>query len=373
MDKSITSPTPPYCKRVDHVLFLKTHKTGSSTLTNLLNRYGNKHELTFALPQTAYSFNWPHKFRTVYVVPVYRRPHILCNHARFNKKPMNILFPKKDTKYLTILRHPVTHFESIFNFMKLWDSLNIKGRDSIEIMDKFLQGNSSFNPEYLSSKLTARLLRNPMLFDLGMDYRYFQDLSAVWTYIQTLHKEFDLVLIMEYFDESMVLMKRTFCWDIDDVLYLKLNERRDKDKRNITEKMKQNILSWSQADMMLYRSFNKTFWKRIENEGPAFYYDLARFRERKKEVFDMCVKSDKHVDQAYSHHYVKGYLLRDLRGKDREFCRSLVRNELNYLAHNLQRHRKQQEEIDDLGEFPDMFDKRNNWDVKQDLAHHPVS
>lgn len=30
---------------------------------------------------------------------------------------------------------------------------------------------------------------------------------------------------MEYFDESLVLLKRELCWDLDDVVYFKLNQR----------------------------------------------------------------------------------------------------------------------------------------------------
>ena len=34
-------------------------------------------------------------------------------------------------------------------------------------------------------------------------------------------------MIMDYFDESLVLLKRLLCWEIDDILYVKLNERKD--------------------------------------------------------------------------------------------------------------------------------------------------
>ena len=34
-----------------------------------------------------------------------------------------------------------------------------------------------------------------------------------------------MVLIMEYFDESLVLLKRELCWELDDVVYFKLNQR----------------------------------------------------------------------------------------------------------------------------------------------------
>ena len=37
-------------------------------------------------------------------------------------------------------------------------------------------------------------------------------------------KEFDLVLLAERFDESLVVMKNILCWDLQDVLYLKVSK-----------------------------------------------------------------------------------------------------------------------------------------------------
>lgn len=30
---------------------------------------------------------------------------------------------------------------------------------------------------------------------------------------------------MEYFDESLILLKRELCWDLDDIVYFKFNQR----------------------------------------------------------------------------------------------------------------------------------------------------
>lgn len=55
-------------------------------------------------------------------------------------------------------------------------------------------------------------------------------------HIDELEEKIDLVLIMEYFDESLVLLKRELCWDLDDVVYFKLNQRSQEYKQtNITD------------------------------------------------------------------------------------------------------------------------------------------
>jgi len=55
-----------------------------------------------------------------------------------------------------------------------------------------------------------------MMFDFGLDYQFYQNLTAVKEYIAFLEKEFDLVKIMEYFEESTVLMKCLLCWKFED-------------------------------------------------------------------------------------------------------------------------------------------------------------
>lgn len=51
------------------------------------------------------------------------------------------------------------------------------------------------------------LLRNLMMFDLGLSFKFYQNFIVVKKYICFLNKEFDLVMIMDYFDELLVLMK----------------------------------------------------------------------------------------------------------------------------------------------------------------------
>ena len=60
--------------------------------------------------------------------------------------------------------------------------------------------------------------------------------------IAFLDREFDLVMIMDYFDESVVLLKRLVCWELDDILYFKSNERQDKERAVVLcDQVKGNI------------------------------------------------------------------------------------------------------------------------------------
>lgn len=85
------SAAPP-CPPRQRLVFLKTHKSGSSSVLSLLHRYGDRHGLRFALP-ARYQFGYPRLFQASRVKGY--RPqggdtqppfHILCHHMRFNLK-----------------------------------------------------------------------------------------------------------------------------------------------------------------------------------------------------------------------------------------------------------------------------------------------
>lgn len=77
---------PAPCQPRTHLVFLKTHKTGGSSVVNLLHRFGEARGLRFALPHR-YQFGYPSPFRAERVKGY--RPggppfDIICHHMRFN-------------------------------------------------------------------------------------------------------------------------------------------------------------------------------------------------------------------------------------------------------------------------------------------------
>lgn len=85
-------PTVKSCLPRQRLVFLKTHKSGSSSVLNLLHRYGDQQGLRFALP-AHYQFGYPKLFQASKVKGYHpqssdtQKPfHILCHHMRFNLK-----------------------------------------------------------------------------------------------------------------------------------------------------------------------------------------------------------------------------------------------------------------------------------------------
>lgn len=363
------------CSPIDQILFLKTHKTGGSTITNILNRYGDSNNLTFVLPKQKqlFTFMWPARFRLSYTAPLYNfGANIMCNHARFNKRPMNHLFPKKQSRYITILRDPAAQYESVFNFMHLANPLGFKDED--DPLGTFLKFPPPFQEirPLMKKTLALHLVRNPMLFDLGLDFRYFQNVTAVERYLDFIENEFDLVMILEYFDESLLLLKRLLCWKMKDILYFKLNERQDKQKRKfMSSEVKEDIKSWNKADFMLYQHFNRTFWRKVRAEGPSFQRELKRFRRQKRALTRACLQQGDFLDEAYTGVYVKGFSLKkNVPEKKKLLCESMMKNEISYVTYFRERMKTRIESTEEPDEYLD--DPLNDWEVASDLEHDPI-
>ena len=358
------------CSPIEHVLFLKTHKAGSSTVTNILFRYGDARGLTFVLGSDTL-IGWPTRFRLgqAYAFDG-TRPNFLASHTRFNKKTMNFLFPHDASKYITIVRNPVKQFESVFNYMGIGKKFDFGG-DPTESLKAFLKKGIEFKD--IAKSGSSRLARNPQSFDLGLDYKFYQDAKAVEDYVAFLDKEFDLVMIADYFDESAVLLKRLLCWEFEDVLFTKTNERLDKERAaSITDDIIENIKRWNKADMLLFEHFNRTLWSKIKMEGESFYKDLATFRQMKADLKSQCFTDQVSNQLVYGNKYVKGLTLKsDLSPELKQKCERMTRTENNYLAYL---RKKRSERL--AGIFSALpnedAQERVSWDVASDFKYDPV-
>jgi len=334
--------TSSNCQAKHHVLFLKTHKTGGSTITNILNRYGDLHNLTFALPEDGfYNFYWPLAFEKTFTKDLNgKRPNIFCNHARWNEEPMTDLMGK-DAIFITILRNPVTQFESTFSYMEFAHLFGIKAErnpmetflaDPKKVMSRISKISSSetFSP-YLN------LLKNGQFFDLGLDSSQFYQLEKINDAIDEISRSFNLVLMMEYFDESLVLLARELCWDIRDVAYFKLNQRRPSNLQTIfSVELVGKIQQWNQADVVLYDYFNRTFWNQVEKLGKEFRYDVERLRHYNNVLKESCLLPEEHYTKAYARQAkdVRGYALKEkLDAPLKNLCGKMITNEIDYLQY----------------------------------------
>ncbi|XP_071950181.1 galactosylceramide sulfotransferase-like [Antedon mediterranea] len=305
------------CKPKQQILFLKTHKTGSSTLTSILQVYGFLRNLTFAVPKTGAQILSRGFFKTKQVRP--GKYDMLVNHARYNKPEMEKVM-KPNTTYITIIRDPSTQIESNFGYFRL--SGKFKLGNMSNPFQTFAENPSYYWTRYRKTSF-RNYMKNPNLYDLGLTESQQEDRDVVEKFIAKIAKEFDLVLIQEYFNESLLLLKKLMCWEIDDILYLSKGKRSKKIRFDIDQSLRESIRKWSWGDVLLYDHFNKTLWSKIRDYGPSFQADLAELELNLNRILHNCTVPDVVLDNRRETYF-------KLNKKGAPKCTHMLRNDLKF-------------------------------------------
>ena len=72
---------------------------------------------------------------------------------------------------------------------------------------------------------------------------------------------------MEHYDISLAVMVLKLCWDIDDVIYLKVNAQPKQKGLTLSKNAKETLYKLNEPDYVLYDHFNKTLWKTVDELG----------------------------------------------------------------------------------------------------------
>ncbi|XP_049644683.1 galactose-3-O-sulfotransferase 4 [Suncus etruscus] len=406
------SPDPMLqsCPPRQHLVFLKTHKSGSSSVLNLLHRYGDQHGLRFALP-TRYQFGYPRLFQASRVKGYQPEDggtqppfHILCHHMRFNLKEVLRVMPS-DSFFFSIVRDPAALARSAFSYYKSTSSAFRKAPS----LAAFLANPRTF---YRPGARGDHYARNLLWFDFGLPFPpeskitkgnpyAAQDPSSLqlrvlpsrggprahtldpnilvhpatpgapghsqmastasldpgsssfiqWS-LDWLDSVFDLVMVAEYFDESLVLLADALCWGLDDVVGFMHNAQArgqpglSDGAGGLTAEDRQlnaRARAWNNLDWALYVHFNHSLWARIKQYGQSRLQNaVAELRARRDALAEHCLVGGEAVDPKYitdrkfrpfqfGSGKVLGYVLRsNLSLRDREECERLATPELQY-------------------------------------------
>ncbi|KAM3610546.1 uncharacterized protein V6R79_005463 [Siganus canaliculatus] len=331
------------CSPKVDVMFMKTHKTASSTFLNILFRFGEKHKLKFAFPDSRNDFFYPAFFQRTQVKDY--KPgmcfNVICNHMRFNAPEVGKLLPL-DTSYITILRDPAELFESSMHYFHkvvpfTW---KIPGDDKLA---EFLHNpHLYFDPEGYNSFY----LKNLLFFDFGYDNTLDVDDPQVEKGIKLIDDRFHLVMLVEYFEESLILLKDALCWELDDLLFFKLNAREGSKVSKLSPELRAKALEWNAIDWKLYQHFNKTFWKKVNAYGhQRMADDVAELRRRNTKMASVCIEGGHAVAaasiqetamkpwQPIGESSIMGYNMKMNVDKAHEnVCRKMLMPEIQYLT-----------------------------------------
>uniref|UniRef100_A0A8C3XH20 Galactose-3-O-sulfotransferase 2 n=1 Tax=Cyanoderma ruficeps TaxID=181631 RepID=A0A8C3XH20_9PASS len=365
---------PMPCRARTNVMFLKTHKTASSTVLNIMFRFAERYDLTVALPpDQLFHLGYPRTFVAQFVEgfeTIGQNYNIMCNHLRFN--PVKRVMAA-NTFYFSILRNPIPLLESSYIYYKS----NVPAFRSSKNVNEFVASPTKYyHPADYRANIYAR---NIMWFDFGYNNNAEDDPKYIQAVLKEIEQNFHLILIADYFDESMILLKHALCWDLDDVIYFKLNSRSRDTVQTLSPENEEQIKAWCSLDWKLYLHFNQSFWRTIEETIglELLKKEVGHLRTRQKELMEICLSEQEAVSKDHIRNRallpfqsgaanILGYNLRqDLDNRTLRTCQKMVMPELQYTAYlySVQHPHKRRKEMG----FPLL------WSSRQEKMQLPVS
>lgn len=220
-----------------------------------------------------------------------------------------------DTFYFSIIRDPAALAESSFAYYK-------------EVAPAFRKakglGDFADDPKiYYDPRLrNNHYARNLLWFDFGLDHNANFSLAIARAGEDFIRQTFKLILVSEYFDQSMILLRHALCWPLDAVVSFSLNARQQRPSGNggisgswvgkavagvglkdgnkqaktppnlsLTENQREKLRQWNALDWYLYRAFNKTFWEDVDRFGRTqMEREVALLRMRREDLARVCLR-----------------------------------------------------------------------------------
>ena len=312
-----TAPVEPQEDFFPNILFLKTHKTGSSSIQNILYRFSLKYHKNIAFPKikTSSSFYYPQKFNLKMVTNEEKSVQVHCNHVAYNDDVLKVFDDSEDRSLknlfkFTILREPFDTLISTYQYYRATDfGYCFKDRSLKEYLDQ--RAKESELGEI--RKYNTPFCHNHNFFDLGYSM-YESNETEINRIIQKVDEDLDLVLIMEKFWESLVFLRLALNLSLGEIISFKINSSKtsktaiaiDTNKRKIQLKNKsksknnglrsaeyykyQNITrKVNLADTLLYDHFSKKFNQKIMNFGESrMAYEVQKLKQVSEDLHEKC-------------------------------------------------------------------------------------
>lgn len=272
-------------EEVSHIGFVKVHKAASSTLQNILFRFGRNRNLTFVFTTSNNYFSTQSKYHFPLVKPKYRDGYdIHCIHGVFNHTIYSSILPA-DSIYFAIVRDPLQVFISAVNYytqptLHLPYLMRVPGN----ILQNLIRHSEKYDPSFFS------YTKNVMARDLG--FPATNSAAETEQYLNQLGTVFKTVLIVEHFDESLILLRRYLQWSIEDILYIPNNVHKQErwSLANLSTSDLDLFQNRNKLDISVYTYFYKQFWRQFAAEGEGIVSEVVHFKNILNKVMIYCTQ-----------------------------------------------------------------------------------
>ncbi len=254
------------------VIFLHIPKAAGSTFRQIIGRQYD--------PATIFILNVPDEETEAELkklsIDQRKQLKVLGGHMPFG---LHKLLPNPST-YITMLRSPADRIISYYYYvLRSPDNAHFNAITSqkMSLKDYVSSGVLMDNGQTrrLAGLIQIGCLGEPTKKDeIGFGQCSTEILDRAKKHLQ---EYFAVVGLLERFDETLLLMKKTFGWSPP--FYVKTNITSNRpSKRDISEDTLNIVQKYTALDAELYRYVTELFEKQIERQGPSFQRELATFR-----------------------------------------------------------------------------------------------
>jgi len=278
------------------ILFAKVHKTGGSSMSNIIHRMGDQRNLTFMLPPDNVHLGYPQPFPGGHGTSEFGMPHhqydVICSEAILNTSSM-YAYLKPRPHLIIMLREPTDHMISARHYFfpglswddYLWRLSNKKDFNSLERAPADHQNLQGFDLGWYDF--------------VGGTTDFDSDQAKINEWLATLDNEVDSVMLTEYFNEGLVLWGQKMQVGLDELTSVpfKVNDTRfarsSKPKTYPTEAQYQRLANLSNVDRALYAHFNRSFWHEWFNGTVSkLEADVVRLKRLNEKLQRACDEGD---------------------------------------------------------------------------------
>ena len=276
---------------VKNIYYIKVHKSGSTTVQNILQRFAISHNLKVAVYNRAWTMPFPdtadRRFLFEKILPGsnFEKYNIMCDHAVFNRSESEPYMVPNVT-YIASLREPFSQLESSFEYFNLVRGFKLENYDD-PIKYFLTQG-----PTRFQHRRSFRWVQNIQAFNMGYTNVTDNNLTSVFKYLSYLENTLDFVILLEQFDACLIYMKKMFSWDMKDILYLvqlpsarKYKVKRDPTLQKGLQELHQQL---STADYVIYDHFSRKTENLLQSQTKQFWQEVAFFQATLKKVQHFC-------------------------------------------------------------------------------------
>ena len=219
-------------------------------------------------------------------------PSILTQHIQYSKAVEDV-YPISSTYRFSILREPASHFLSLFNYLHI---VNPSFR-SAETPEKFVT--ERLNLLHKGMPFPASPAPNAKRFNRNSNWKTFglhdspdfrENQMLVTEALQKIEQNFHLIMITEYMEESLILLQDGLGLELEDLTSFVKNVASY--KTETSQDLVEKIREWQDLDLKLYRHFNETLWRKIEEFGrDRMEKRIEELRSMNHRLTSECVES----------------------------------------------------------------------------------